>query len=123
MNRTRSPKWSLVVLVLACPLFLCLTQCSSSAVSATCGSIACTSNPTCTLPANLPVCAETLSAKCFTGTGECVYKLKTDSLCPCIERDVRLCNIGATPGVQICTANPARTSTSWAACAACATCT
>jgi hypothetical protein len=124
-KKIRSFTWSNITLALACPLLLCLTQCgSSSMVGASCGSVACTGTPTCTSAANLPLCAETISAKCHSATSECVWKIKTDPNCPCMEHDVRLCNVNATtPGVQICTANAGRTATSWAACQACATCT
>lgn len=71
-----------------------------------------------------PLCAKTASAVCHSVSHECTYQIKNDVACPCLERDVRLCNVNATtPGVQICTANAGRTATFWGTCTACATCT
>jgi hypothetical protein len=42
---------------------------------------------------------------------------------PCLERDVRHCNINATTGgVQICVANAGRTATYWDTCQATPVC-
>ncbi len=112
-------------LLLACPLLLCLTQCASTQnLEATCGGLSCASSSFCAQAANLPLCAESSGAKCHAASGQCVWKIKTDANCPCIEHSVQLCNVNSTtPGVSICTANPGRTATSWAACTPCATCT
>jgi hypothetical protein len=131
MNPPRSPNSNLrrlATLILILPFLLCLTQCAGSppppALGAACGSVACVSVSDCTSAANWPVCAKLNSAQCFTATHECTYQLKVDSACPCLERDVRLCNVNATtPGVQICTANAGRTYTFWGTCTACQNCT
>jgi hypothetical protein len=117
---------SVSTLLLCCPLFL-LTQCGHQAVpqvsSEHCGGVTCTGNSDCTV--NVPLCAQSTSATCLVGPPrECAWKLAISSSCPCMEHDVRLCTVGAsTPGVQICTANGARTATYWAACVACPSCT
>lgn len=122
-------------------LTLCLVQCSaeqdSDAGSAepiasvesavitnpACGSVACTGTPDCTSVANLPLCSKALSAVCHSVSHECTWQLKNDPLCPCLERDVRHCNINATTGgVQICVANAARTYTYWDTCQATPVC-
>jgi hypothetical protein len=70
------------------------------------------------------LCAKTASAVCHSVAHECTWQIKNDPACPCLERDVRLCNVNpTTPGVQICTANAGRTATFWGTCTACATCT
>jgi hypothetical protein len=72
----------------------------------------------------MPVCALTAGATCFNNT-ECTYKLNTTSAtCPCIEHDVRLCTVpgSGAAGVQICT-KVNTTTTTWAACVACPSCT
>lgn len=130
----KSRKALVVKVVVAC-LCVCMVQCGNEHVTAdeeiasvaqalTCGSLACTSTPTCTLAANVPLCAETVSARCHSASGQCVWKIKTDPNCPCIENSVQLCNVDpTTPGVSVCTANAGRTATYWAACTACASCT
>lgn len=88
-----------------------------------CGGVACATVNDCTNAANWPLCAKVGSAQCFAAPNGCTYQLKTDPSCPCIERDVRLCNVDpTTPGVQICTANAGRTATLWGTCTACASC-
>jgi hypothetical protein len=124
--RTRSSLRSGFMLVLACPILLCITQCKSSgALSAEhCGGITCTSNSNCGAGAVLPLCAEPLSSNCHSVTHECVWKIKIDPACACIEHDVRLCTVsGGGTGVQICTANPGRTATAWATCQTTPACT
>lgn len=121
-------KLRFVTLLLMLPALLSLTQCASSpppsALTAACGSIACTSTTDCTSVANFPVCGKVGSAVCHSVSHECTWALKNDSSCPCLERDVRLCNVSpSVPGVQICTKNGAGTGTYWATCTACATCT
>jgi hypothetical protein len=118
-------------------LALCLLQCGAEQAPgdgheevasvqqalANCGSVACTGINDCTSVANWPLCAKPLSAVCHSVSHECTWQLKNDPACPCLERDVRLCNVDAgVPGVQICTANAARTYTYWGACTACAAC-
>lgn len=88
-----------------------------------CGSVACSNGNDCITVANWPLCAKAGSAQCHTVSHECTYQIKTDPACPCLERDVRLCNVNpTTPGVQICTANAGRTATFWGTCTACAAC-
>lgn len=112
---------------------LCLVQCSSeqgepeniSSVSAAlehCGGVVCAGTADC--QSNVPLCAQASSATCLTGTPrECAWKLAISSSCPCMEHDVRLCmQSNGSPGVQICTANAARTGTFWDACIACPSC-
>lgn len=85
-----------------------------------CGGVACTSNGDCTITP--PVCTMASSATCLTTTPrECAWKLNISASCPCIEHTVRLCNFSGSPGVQICTASSS-TSTYWAACVACPSC-
>ena len=106
-------------------LCACLPQCGKAAVSSEhCGGLACTGSGTCTAAANIPLCADPFSGVCHSTSHQCVWKLKTtDSACPCMEHDVRLCMVGgSTPGVQICTANAGHTGTFWAACVACPGC-
>jgi hypothetical protein len=121
-------KLRIATLVFALPLFLCLTQCASSPplapLTAACGSVPCSNGNDCITVANWPLCAKAASAQCHTVSHECTYQIKTDPACPCLERDVRLCNVSPTvPGVQICTANAGRTATFWGTCTACANCT
>jgi hypothetical protein len=129
---------SVLQLGMGAVLALCLVQCSAEdeaidgpeplaslhqAVAA-CGSVACTTVNDCTSGANWPLCAKPLSAVCHSVSHECTYQIKNDTSCPCLERDVRLCNVSPTvPGVQICTANAGRTATFWGTCTACASCT
>src|SRR5690349_17747609 len=117
----------ITTLLASLPLLLCLTQCASSpppaAGTAGC-SVQCNTVNDCTNAANWPLCAKIGSAQCFAAPNGCTYQLKTDPSCPCLERDVRLCNISpGVPGVQICTANASRTATLWGTCTACTTCT
>lgn len=126
--RSGVPFSRIATLVLALPVLLCLTQCAASpapgALSASCGSTACSNVNDCTSGANWPLCAKTASAVCHSVSHECTWQIKNDPACPCLERDVRLCNVNATtPGVQICTANAGRTATFWGTCTACTTCT
>src|SRR5690348_17227229 len=93
-------------------LALCLVQCSSEqqatdepeAVASmqqglACGGVPCSTVNDCTNAANWPLCAKIGSAQCFAAPNGCTYQLKTDPSCPCIERDVRLCNVNpTTPG-------------------------
>ena len=129
-------------LVGSAALLLCLVQCSAEQSSGEageenlgsvsqavityphCGGIACMSSSTCQTVANLPLGADPFSATCHATSHECVWKLKTtDPNFPCLEHDVRHCNINPTTGgVQICTANGARTATSWGACQATPVC-
>jgi hypothetical protein len=127
---------SMLKLGVGAALALCLVQCSSeqqrtdepeSVASVqqalACGGVACSTVNDCTNAANWPLCAKIGSAQCFAAPNGCTYQLKTDPSCPCIERDVRLCNVNpTTPGVQICTANAGRTATLWGTCTACAAC-
>jgi hypothetical protein len=117
----------IATMVLALPVLLCLTQCAGAPppapLTASCGSVHCNTLNDCTNATNWPLCAKLGSAVCHTVTSECTYQLKNDVACQCLERDVRLCNVGGSPGVQICTANPARTATTWGTCAVCTTCT
>lgn len=128
-NLSKAPsKLRFVTLLLLLPVLLSLTQCASApppaAVTASCGSVACTTTNDCTSVANWPVCAKVGSAVCHSVSHECTWQIKNDAACPCLERDVRLCNVNATtPGVQICVANAGRTGTSWGTCTACQTCT
>jgi hypothetical protein len=123
----RSPKRQFFTLLVAAPLFLCLSQCSASpppsALGAErCGNKACATTGDCTV--GMPVCALSSGATCYNGT-ECTYKLNTISPgCPCIEHDVRLCTVpgSGAAGVQICT-KVNTTTTTWAACIACPSCT
>jgi hypothetical protein len=88
-----------------------------------CGSVACANVNDCTSGANWPLCAKPLSAVCHSVSHECTYHLKSDTACPCLERDVRHCNINATTGgVQICVANAGRTATYWDTCQATPVC-
>jgi hypothetical protein len=124
-SNPRTRKLSLLTLLFVAPLFLSLTQCHAAAppiVGAEhCGGVACSSNLNCT--ANVPVCAISSSGTCLTTTPrECAWKLNISSACPCMEHDVRLCDFSGSPGVQICTKNSS-TSTYWAACIACPSCT
>jgi hypothetical protein len=124
----------------AAALALCLVQCSAeqppdstgeqdlgSISQATgtehCGGISCTGVTEC--QTNLPLCASAASATCLTtAPRECAWKLNISAACPCMEHDVRLCLVGGTtPGVQVCTANGARTATFWGTCATTPTCT
>jgi len=127
MRKTRRlPGLKLFALLFVPPLLACLLQCSTKATvsSEHCGGVACSGVNTCQAAANVPLCADPFSAACHSVSHECTYKLKTDSACPCLEHDVRLCMVNtSTPGVQICTANAGRTATSWAACVACPGCT
>lgn len=113
---------------------LTLTQCAGAApphaghagIAADaehCGGISCTGTAQCA--ANVPLCAIASSATCLPNAPrECAWKLNISGTCPCMEHDVRLCMVGGvTPGVQICTANGARTATYWADCVACPGCT
>ena len=126
MGPIRSRKQFFAVL-LAAPLFLCLTQCSaspppSSVTAEHCGSKTCSAQADCTV--GMPVCALTAGATCYNNA-ECTYKLNTSSAtCPCIEHDVRLCTVSGSgaAGVQICT-KVNTTTTTWAACVACPSCT
>ena len=116
---------------------LCLVQCSAeqpgdTADEPTLGSVSqalerC-GNKTCSSPADCsvsrPVCALTAGATCYNNT-ECTYQLNTTSATgPCIEHDVRLCTVSGSgaAGVQICT-KVNTTTTTWAACVACPSCT
>jgi len=122
-NRTRTT--SIVLISLAVPIFLSLTQCHAAMPPAVgtehCGGVSCSSNGDCTL--NVPVCAQASSATCLTTSPrECAWKLNISTYCPCLEHDVRLCDYNGSPGVQICTKNSS-TSTYWAACIACPSCT
>ncbi len=118
---------SLFILFTAAPLFLLLTQCSAGSTppvsSEHCGGVACTGTTQCTT--NVPLCAIPISATCLPNAPrECAWKLNISGSCPCMEHDVRHCNLDATTGgVQICTANTGRTATSWAACQATPVCT
>jgi hypothetical protein len=113
--------------LLAAPLFLCLSQCSASppppsASAERCGGKGCTGPSDCL--SGMPVCAMTAGATCYNNA-ECTYKLNTSSVtCPCIEHDVRLCTVSGSgaAGVQICT-KVNTTTTTWAACEACPSCT
>jgi hypothetical protein len=125
MGPIRSSK-QLFAVLLAAPLFLSLTQCSASpppsALAARCGNKPCSSPVDCTV--GMPTCALTAGATCYNNT-ECTYKLNTgSSSCPCIQHDVRLCTVpgSGAAGVQICT-KVTSTSTTWAACIACPSCT
>jgi hypothetical protein len=132
---------SVVKLGLGAALTLALVQCSAgqdsdqssaepiasleSAVitNPPCGSVACSGVNDCTTVANWPLCAKPLSAVCHSVAHECTYQIKTDPACPCLERDVRHCNINATTGgVQICVANAGRTATYWDTCQATPVC-
>jgi len=121
----RRVRWSHLTLALTLPLLLCLTQCGTkpSISSEHCGGTACTVNSNCAQPTVLPLCGDSLTASCQSAVHECVWKIKIDSNCVCIEHDVRLCTVSGNPGVQICTANGARTNTSWATCQTTPTCT
>lgn len=132
--------WSAVRTTALAAAALCLMQCSaeqsttgdeseelgsvqSAVVTPRCGGLACTGTPTCTSAGNVPLCAETVTAKCHSAINECVWKIKTDPNCPCMERDVRHCNINPTTGgVQICVANAGRTATYWDTCQATPVC-
>jgi hypothetical protein len=113
-------------LLLTSVLFLLLTQCGATPAAVTaehCGGVACSGIVDCQAVA--PVCASATGIVCTVGPPrECIYKLNTgSSSCPCLEHDVRLCTAsGGVPGVQICTKASA-SSTYWAACIACPTCT
>jgi hypothetical protein len=127
MGPNRSPKRQLFTLLFAVPLFLCLSQCAAAPSPAALGAERCGSKP-CSSPADcsvgMPVCALTAGATCYNGT-ECTYKLNTSSVtCPCIEHAVRLCTVpgSGAAGVQICT-KVNTTTTTWAACVACPSCT
>jgi hypothetical protein len=106
---------------------LALTQCGHAAAPAVssehCGGVTCTGVTEC--QTNLPLCAQASSATCLSNAPrECAWKLAISSSCPCMEHDVRLCTAsGSVAGVQICTANGARTATYWATCVACPSCT
>lgn len=117
---------SFITLLFAAPLLLALTQCGKGSPSAVgtehCGGISCTGITQC--QTNAPLCAIATSATCLTDAPrECAWKLNISSSCPCLEHDVRLCTVSGNPGVQICTANPARTATAWAACQTTPACT
>ena len=121
-------------------LTLCLAQCSAEQPSSDgsednigsvreslvtyphCGGIACTGLSQC--QTNLPLCAIPISATCLPNPPrECAWKLNVSGSCPCMEHDVRHCNLNPTTGgVQICTANADRTATFWAACEATPVC-
>jgi hypothetical protein len=122
----RRSRWTLITLVAATLLSLCLVQCKSSpSVVGTehCGGYTCTTNSNCMSGSVVPLCGDAVTASCQSVVHECVWKIKIDSNCPCIERDVRLCTLsGGGAGVQICTANAGRTATSWATCTATPAC-
>lgn len=107
-------------------LLVVLCNCGGSQVTVSsehCGGVACTGTAQC--QSNVPLCADPLSATCLnTSPRECTWKAKINASCPCMEHNVRLCTAsGGVPGVQICTANAARTYTYWAACVPCPNCT
>lgn len=121
----RTRRFPLFTILLAAPLFLSLTQCGSAVLpplgAEHCGGVVCASTNDCTV--NIPVCAQSSSATCLnTSPRECAWKLNISASCPCLEHDVRLCDYSGSPGVQICTKSSS-TSTYWAACIACPTCT
>lgn len=123
----------------AAAVTLCLVQCSaeegadsanapeelgsvSQALEA-CGGRACAANGDC--KTNNPVCSVQSTSVCLPDAPrECVWKLDTaNSLCRCIEHDVRLCTTsGGVAGVQICTSNVAHTGADWATCTATPAC-
>lgn len=118
---------------------LCLVQCSAeqggdsgsepelgsvSQALETCGGRACASNGDCRT--NNPVCSVQSTSFCLPDPPrQCVWKIDTaNSLCRCIEHDVRLCTTGGgLPGVQICTSNAAHTGADWATCTTTPACT
>ena len=118
-------------------LALCLVQCSAEQASDVAGdenlgsvsqALERCGNKPCSSPADcsggVPACALIAGNTCFNNT-ECTYKLNTSSAtCPCIEHDVRLCTVSGSgaAGVQICT-KVNTTTTTWAACVACPSCT
>lgn len=132
MPHSSSPLCALA-LTLSLPFLLCLTHCSSAeeispeADTDTLGSVQqaavpylyCTSTPTCVSVANLPFCADT-SSFCNLHFHECMYRIKNDVNCPCIERDVRACTLpGGGSGIQNCVVDSPKTHTWWNDCHAC----
>ena len=118
---------------------LCLVQCSGeqggdsagepeelgsvSLALETCGGRACGSNNDCKI--GNPLCSVQSTSYCLLDAPrECVWKIDTANInCRCIEHDIRLCSLaGGATGVQICTANGARTGADWAACTATPAC-
>src|SRR3954470_18157921 len=96
---------SIVTILLSAPLLLALTQCGASLPpggAEHCGGVACSSSYDCQAAA--PACALAAGTGCLQGPPrECVWRLNTSSnSCPCMEHDVRLCDLSGSPGVQIC---------------------
>lgn len=72
----------------------------------------------------MPACALSAGMACLQGPPrECVWRLNTSSTsCPCMEHDVRLCDLSGSPGVQICM-KASSTATYWGTCESCPSCT
>jgi len=63
----------------------------------------------------VPVCATCL--ECHETLGQCVYSLNPIKECPCVQGEMKPCEIGLIPGKQTCMAVTGSTvSTEWGTC-------
>jgi hypothetical protein len=102
---------------------LCLVQCGvqkGPSPPQAVPSLYCTATSTCISAANLPFCADAYTSFCNTSFNECMYRIKNNANCPCIERDVRACPLpGGGQGIQECVVDSPKTHTWWNTCHAC----
>ena len=107
-------KWAVRFLA-AAAVALLFAACGDSTGGQSSAGRSCTPTNLTNCIATPPKCADTLYV-CIAN--QCVYRRKNSMSCPCIQHDVRLCDVlpGPMHGIQRCVANHTGTATSWSAC-------
>lgn len=82
--------------------------------------ISCTTSAICMTGANLPACSDALATFCQSVVHECMYRIKNDPNCLCLENDIRACPLpGGGSGIQTCVTNASKNTTWWDTCHSC----
>jgi hypothetical protein len=82
--------------------------------------ISCTTSVVCAAATNFPACADPYSTFCQSVSHECMYRIKNDPNCLCLEKDIRACTLnGGGAGIQTCVTNASKNTTWWDTCHTC----
>lgn len=118
----RPTKWRVLTTIMAAPFVFCLFQCGAkpAVMPMAAPAISCTTSAICMTAVNLPACADAFSTFCQSVAHECMYRVKNDPNCLCLEKDIRACPLpGGGNGIQTCVTNAGKNTTWWGTCHSC----
>lgn len=118
----RPTKWRVLTTIMAAPFVVSLLQCGAKPVPMPMAApaISCTTSAICAAATNFPACGDPYSFFCQSVAHECMYRIKNDPNCLCLEKDIRACTMsGGGAGIQTCVTNASKNTTWWDTCHSC----